>query len=132
MKKTFAELQQTPDVSPQDVIDTLRDYSETGAAIIAGVVTEILGRTQFSVEQMKELLEAAQTGVATHRGMSHTAGFQHVPPEIIGVAMRQSAWLEVLDYGAEARSAKQDAEIQEADNFQSVVNFVADSVSFEF
>jgi hypothetical protein len=33
MKRTFAELQETETPDPQDVVDTLVDYSESGAAI---------------------------------------------------------------------------------------------------
>lgn len=63
MKKSFAELEQATVVDPHDVIDSLKGYAESGAAINGKVVVDILRRTQFSGEQMKEILAVAQTGV---------------------------------------------------------------------
>lgn len=99
MIQTFAELQQTQRVDPQDVLDTLRDYAKSGSGIRGSVVTQILGRTQLSHDQLQDVLAAAETGVQTHMGMSDKVGFTE------GVA-------------------KQDAEMDEAGEYQRVANFV--------
>lgn len=56
--------------------------------------------------------------------MSNTTPYQSVPPQVQAAAMKQGAWLEVLQFEQDVTIAKKDAEMREGGEYQRVVNFV--------
>jgi len=64
---SFADLEQRETVSPRDLLDTLQDYAETGAAILGQVVANIVWRTELSVDELSEISSLATIGEAKHR-----------------------------------------------------------------
>jgi|GEM_PF-2375176 len=68
--KSFAELQQSDTPNPQDVIDTLRDYAESGAAISDHVVIEVIAKANLSRKQLSDCLNHAQQGYNVHANMA--------------------------------------------------------------
>ena len=55
MKTSFFELYQAETVSPQDLLDTMQDYAETGAAISADAVLNVLDKCNLSRSELETL-----------------------------------------------------------------------------
>jgi len=122
MKTSFAELYQAETVSPRDLLDTMQDYAETGAAISANVVVNVLSKCDLSRRELEVLIASAAAGAAKHEQMSDCTPFQHLPPEI-SKRMRDSGnFLGVLEYGEQAQFAKKNAELGEAAEYRKVMN----------
>ncbi len=81
MQKSFAELQQSDSPNPQDVIDTLKDYAETGAVISGRVVIEVIGKSGLSREQLSDCLTHATKGNEVHVEMSQRPTMEPGKPD---------------------------------------------------
>lgn len=88
---SFAELQEKEDLTAQEVVDSLKDYGITGAAIAPDVVIELIDRTKPSEDQLILLLGAASMGISAQR---HNA--THASPTT--VEKEQDAYQAVQDH----------------------------------
>jgi len=74
---SFAELEQKSQVTAEELKETLRDYVEGGAPILAGVVISIMERTELSPQDLQELKQIAQTGVEKQGGDDSEVPYRH-------------------------------------------------------
>ncbi len=62
MARTFAELQNDPNATAQEVVETLEDYANSGAAIKSSVVIELIDRTRPGEDGRSKMRDSAQKG----------------------------------------------------------------------
>ncbi len=72
MPFSFAELEQRQIVTASELKDTLKDYAESGAAILGRVVIALVERTPLSATDRAELLAYARTGVTVQKRVCDT------------------------------------------------------------
>ena len=68
MITSFRQLHETPKPDETDVVDTMKDYADTGAAIISDIVIEVIKRAGLSRGSLEKCLSASITGIDFHEG----------------------------------------------------------------
>lgn len=81
MIKSFRELQETKNPEANDVIDTLNDYAEVGAAILGSVVVDVINRAGLSRDALETCLASASKGIEVHKVMSEKGVCELGKPE---------------------------------------------------
>ena len=61
--KSFAQLVSEPAVSGDELVSTLEDYADIGAAIRGDVVLDLVGRTELTTTHLESLHTAAIRGL---------------------------------------------------------------------
>jgi len=67
MIKGFKELHETPKPNENDVVETIQDYAETGAAIYAQIVIDVINRAGLSRDSLQSCLSSAIVGQDFHK-----------------------------------------------------------------
>ncbi len=69
---SFAELEQKKDVTAKELIETLKDYAESGAGVLARVVNPIIDRVTLSPSERQKLHEIATRGMEKQNKLGQT------------------------------------------------------------